>query len=56
MIYWRILTDDGRTGWQVMTAALEGAYVVDDDNQPFPDNIVYSVTDTSPTPPEWASA
>ena len=56
MIYWRIQTDTGVTGYQVMDDGLNNASVVDDNGQPFTENIVYTVTDTSPEVPAWANA
>ena len=53
MTYWRILLDDGRTGWQVMDADLGGAVVVDDDNASIEGNYGYHVADTT-TRPTWA--
>jgi len=53
MTYWRIVLDDGRTGWQVMDADLNNAVAVDDNNVQFTGNIVYRVTDTT-VRPTWA--
>jgi hypothetical protein len=53
MIYWRILLEDGRTGWQVMDANLNNAVTVDDDNVPLTGAFTYSVTDTT-LRPVWA--
>jgi hypothetical protein len=53
MTYWRILLEDGRTGWQVMDADLNNAVTVDDAGTPLVGTFGYSVTDTT-SRPTWA--
>jgi hypothetical protein len=56
MIYWRILTTYGTTGYQVMDGNLEGAVLFDDAGAPLTGSFGYEVTDTNPTLPGWANA
>lgn len=56
MVYWRILTSAGQTGYQVMDNDRSNAALVDDDGAPLTGNFDYHVTDTDPALPVWANA
>lgn len=56
MIYWRILTSLGVTGYQVMDADRGNAQLFDDAGAPLVGNFDYSVTDANPPMPGWANA
>lgn len=56
MIYWRIQTDGGATGYQVMDDNRDNAQVVDDNGAPMAGKYDYWVTDENPPTPGWANA
>jgi len=56
MIYWRIQTDTGITGYQVMDDNRDNATLLDDNGAPMVGNFNYTVVDAAPVLPVWANA
>lgn len=54
MIYWRIQTDKGETGYQVMDDDRGNAQIKDDNGNDLVGNFDYTVTDVNPPLPSWA--